>query len=69
MYGWRKDSKENLPDSFQTAQVLHRINDLANDVDSEVLNRIKRNNFTILLDESTDVANATVLLVYVRCIF
>lgn len=46
-----------------------RINDLANDVESELLKRIKMSNFAIQLDESTDVANVAVLLVYVRYIF
>lgn len=49
--------------------VSRRINDLANDVENELLKRIKFNYFAIQLDESTDVANAAVLLVYVRYIF
>lgn len=49
--------------------VSRRINDLANNVESELIKRIKLNYFTIQLDESTDVANCAILLVYVRYIF
>ncbi|XP_035225125.1 zinc finger BED domain-containing protein 5-like [Stegodyphus dumicola] len=49
--------------------VSHRINDLANYVENELLKRIKLNYFAIQLDESTDVTNAAVLLVYIRYLF
>ncbi|XP_067121126.1 zinc finger BED domain-containing protein 5-like [Centruroides vittatus] len=49
--------------------VSRRINDLANYVENELLKRIKLNYFAIQLDESTDVTNAAVLLVYVRYLF
>jgi hypothetical protein len=54
---------------LSNSTVSRRINDLANDVERELLKRIKSNYFAIQLDESTDVANAAVLLVYVRYIF
>ena len=54
---------------FSDNTVSRRINYLANYVENELLKRIKLNYFAIQLDESTDVANAAVLLVYVRYIF
>lgn len=45
--------------------VSRKINDLANDMDSEGLKRIKLNSFTIKVDESTDAVNSALLLVYV----
>ncbi|XP_067126358.1 zinc finger BED domain-containing protein 5-like [Centruroides vittatus] len=75
-----EDSKMALEASFRAAKkielvplsnntVSRRINDLANYVENELLKRIKLNYFAIQLDESTDVTNAAVLLVYVRYLF
>ncbi|KAK2722310.1 hypothetical protein QYM36_002740, partial [Artemia franciscana] len=46
--------------------MIHKINDLANYVENELLNRIKLNYFAIQQEESTEVTNPTVLFVYVR---
>lgn len=57
------------PIPLSNNKLSRRINDLANDVESKLLKRTELNSFKIQLDESTDVANAAVLLVCVRRIF
>lgn len=63
-----KGSKKES-DYFVKKIVLHRINDLANNVESEHFTGIKLNYFGIQLDKLTDVINTAVLLVYFGYIF
>ncbi|CAI6344434.1 unnamed protein product [Macrosiphum euphorbiae] len=46
--------------------VRRRINDISTHIKSELISRLKCNNFALQMDESTDVSGLAVLLVFVR---
>ncbi|XP_050054124.1 zinc finger BED domain-containing protein 5-like [Aphis gossypii] len=46
--------------------VRRRINDISDHIKSELISRLKCNNFSLQMDESTDVSGLAVLLVFVR---
>jgi len=46
--------------------VRRRINDISTYIKSELISRLKWNNFSLQMDESTDVSGLAVLLVFVR---
>ncbi|KAL4098313.1 hypothetical protein QTP88_022947 [Uroleucon formosanum] len=46
--------------------VRRRINDISTHIKSELISRLKCNNFSLQIDESTDVSGLAVLLVFVR---
>jgi hypothetical protein len=47
--------------------IARRIHDIADDIENQLIEQIKKAKyFALQLDESTDVANEAILLVYVR---
>lgn len=47
--------------------IARRISDIANDMEEQLIHQIKLTNwFSLQLDESTDIANLAILLVYIR---
>uniref|UniRef100_A0A8C7WPH8 HAT C-terminal dimerisation domain-containing protein n=1 Tax=Oryzias sinensis TaxID=183150 RepID=A0A8C7WPH8_9TELE len=52
---------------MQRRSIVHRIADMASDIEQQLLGRIRKSPFfSLQLDESTDVTNAALLLVFVR---
>lgn len=52
--------------SLSNDTVRRRINDISTHIKSELISRLKCNNFALQMDESTDVSGLAVLLVFVR---
>lgn len=50
---------------FSNDTVSHRIVDMASDIQHQLIERIKSSLFSLQLDESTNVTNAALLLVFV----
>ncbi|XP_042858681.1 zinc finger BED domain-containing protein 5-like [Penaeus japonicus] len=58
---------ETVPLSNDT--ITRRINDIANDIKCQLIDRVKGSKYALQLDESTDISNSAQLLVFIRYSF
>jgi hypothetical protein len=64
MFG--ENAAKNIDVPFSSNTLSQRINDISSHVETTVVQRVKKSQYYVLqLDESTDVANLAILLVFV----